>query len=110
MAEDQNRTFQDKFMLRFPDGMRDRLKAEAAKNNRSMNAEIISRLEETLRIDSDAPVKSAQTGGDPTETSIDAAYRLVDELLALRSRLDALLDDPAMKGRFASGGDPNRDG
>lgn len=38
----------DKFMLRFPDGMRDRLKEEAAKNGRSMNAEIVSRLEESL--------------------------------------------------------------
>lgn len=35
----------DRFMLRLPDGMRDRLKDEAAKNNRSMNAEIIARLE-----------------------------------------------------------------
>ncbi|NVM41942.1 Arc family DNA-binding protein [Ochrobactrum intermedium] len=35
----------DKFMLRFPDGMRDRLKQAAAENNRSMNAEIIARLE-----------------------------------------------------------------
>lgn len=35
----------DKFMVRFPDGMRDRI-AEAAKNNgRSMNAEIVHRLE-----------------------------------------------------------------
>lgn len=32
-------------MLRLPDGMRDRLKAAAADNNRSMNAEIIARLE-----------------------------------------------------------------
>jgi len=36
---------QDKVMLRLPDGMRDRLKAFAAGNNRSMNAEIVARLE-----------------------------------------------------------------
>lgn len=35
-------------MLRFPDGMRDRLKDEAAKHKRSLNAEIIARLEATL--------------------------------------------------------------
>lgn len=35
----------DQYMLRFPDGMRERLKEEAAKNNRSLNAEIIARLE-----------------------------------------------------------------
>lgn len=36
---------QDKFVLRLPDGMRDRIKAAAAENNRSMNAEIVSALE-----------------------------------------------------------------
>lgn len=38
---------QDQFMLRLPKGMRDRIKAEAEKNNRSMNAEIIFRLEQS---------------------------------------------------------------
>lgn len=36
----------DKFMLRLPDGMRERIKAEAEANNRSMNAEIVATLEE----------------------------------------------------------------
>ena len=35
----------DKFMLRLPDGMRDRIKAAAEANNRSMNAEIVETLE-----------------------------------------------------------------
>lgn len=39
---------QDKFMLRFPDGMRDRIREEAEANGRSMNAEIILRLEASL--------------------------------------------------------------
>lgn len=34
----------DKFMLRLPDGMRDRIAASAKENNRSMNAEIVARL------------------------------------------------------------------
>lgn len=38
----------DKYIVRFPEGMRDRI-AEAAKaNNRSMNAEIVARLESTF--------------------------------------------------------------
>ncbi|MBN8978037.1 MAG: Arc family DNA-binding protein [Rhizobiales bacterium] len=37
---------QDRFIVRLPDGMRDDLKVEAAKNGRSMNAEIVSRLVE----------------------------------------------------------------
>lgn len=34
----------DKYMLRLPDGMRMRLKSEAQRNNRSLNAEIVYRL------------------------------------------------------------------
>jgi hypothetical protein len=37
---------QDKFMLRLPEGMRDRIKAVADANNRSMNSEIVATLEE----------------------------------------------------------------
>lgn len=37
---------QDKFVLRLPDGMRDRIKLAAEVNNRSMNAEIVATLEE----------------------------------------------------------------
>jgi hypothetical protein len=44
MAEEQNRSFQDKFMLRLPDGMRDRIKAAAEANQRSMNSEIVTTL------------------------------------------------------------------
>lgn len=46
MTEEQNRTLQDKFMLRLPDGMRDRIKQAAERNNRSMNAEIVATLED----------------------------------------------------------------
>jgi hypothetical protein len=37
---------QDKFIVRLPDGMRDRIKAAAERNGRSMNSEIVSTLEE----------------------------------------------------------------
>lgn len=42
---EETRTFSDKFMLRLPDGMRDRIKRAAEKNGRSMNAEIVQALE-----------------------------------------------------------------
>jgi len=35
---------QDKFIVRLPDGMRERIKTAAEKNNRSMNAEIVAAL------------------------------------------------------------------
>jgi hypothetical protein len=36
----------DQFVVRFPDGMRERIRAAAEANNRSMNAEIVATLEE----------------------------------------------------------------
>lgn len=44
----EKRTKSDGFMLRFPDGMRDRIKAAADTAERSMNAEIVARLEESF--------------------------------------------------------------
>lgn len=48
MADDQDDRFpserMDRFIVRMPDGMRDRIKAEAEANNRSMNAEIVATL------------------------------------------------------------------
>ena len=38
----------DKFQLRFPEGMRDQVKAAADQSGRSMNAEIIERLKESF--------------------------------------------------------------
>lgn len=46
----------DQFVVRLPDGMRDRIAQEAKSNNRSMNAEIVARLEESL----DAPDREAE--------------------------------------------------
>ncbi|MCF7647312.1 Arc family DNA-binding protein [Bacillus subtilis] len=38
----------ERFQIRMPDGLRDRIREAAEKNNRSMNAEIIHRLEDGL--------------------------------------------------------------
>ncbi|MCD1266075.1 hypothetical protein B5M44_19190 [Shinella sumterensis] len=35
----------ERFQIRLPDGLRDRIRASAATNNRSMNAEIVNALE-----------------------------------------------------------------
>src|SRR5690606_26183582 len=47
----------DQFPLRLPDGMRDAIKKEAEANGRSMNAEIVARL--------DASLARSITGGKP---------------------------------------------
>lgn len=39
---------QERFIVRFPDGMRDRISELAKTNNRSMNAEIVARLEKSF--------------------------------------------------------------
>ncbi len=49
-GEMQNRQLDDKFMMRMPDGWRDAIKVEAARNRRSMNAEILSAIEVAMRI------------------------------------------------------------
>lgn len=80
---------EDKYVVRFPDGMRDRIKAAAEANNRSMNAEIVNRLEASL----DAELPKAQH----VNFSSPAAYdRQVDDLLSpfsleYRLKVEAML-------------------
>jgi plasmid stability protein len=37
---------QDRYIVRMPEGMRDYIREEAARNHRSMNAEIVHRLKQ----------------------------------------------------------------
>lgn len=60
----------EKFMLRFPDGMRDRVREEAEINSRSMNAEIIHRIQRTLDMDDYVPKVNAHE--DKTELVINS--------------------------------------
>ena len=46
MAQDTPSRKLDQYIVRFPDGMRGQLKKAAKENNRSLNAEIIARLED----------------------------------------------------------------
>lgn len=83
----------DKVIVRLPDGMRDRLKDAAKANNRSMNAEIVARLEnsgaETMR---DRFAMATLTGlcvylrqYEP-ELIAGWAYQLADAMLAQREK------------------------
>jgi hypothetical protein len=87
----------DKFMLRLPDGMRERL-AEAAKaNNRSMNAEIIFRLDASFSSELNVALKL------PTEEEIAAIaqrYRaFAREVLGLPDDETPAAPKPARKPR-----------
>ena len=46
--DSENAKAQDKYVLRFPTGMRDTIKAAAKANKRSLNAELVARLQATL--------------------------------------------------------------
>ncbi|MCF3642911.1 Arc family DNA-binding protein [Rhizobium sp. TRM95111] len=74
MTEETNRAWKDQYMLRFPDGMRDRLKATAEQNGRSMNAEIITRLEASLA--------GADGEGDAIDQVFTSTMRKLAENLA----------------------------
>ena len=68
----------DKFMLRLPDGMRDELKAESERNGRSMNSEIVARLEQTLLL-------------PPIEISDDLAERIRNSPAEFRTNRSRML-------------------
>lgn len=51
----------DKFIVRLPEGMRDALKARAASNNRSMNAEIVAILGAAIGDESSLGAASVET-------------------------------------------------
>ena len=53
MTNDRRPQDQDKFVLRLPDGMRERIKERADRNGRSMNAEIVALLEREYPAPSD---------------------------------------------------------
>lgn len=52
--------------------MRDRLKQAADANNRSVNAEVVHRLNETLEMDDYQPIKNAHP--DTDHEALSAAY------------------------------------
>lgn len=61
------RQLEEKFVVRLPDGMRDRIALQARDNARSMNSEIVHRLERTARL----------------EAELERALKTIDLLLAV---------------------------
>ena len=64
---------QDKFVIRLPDGLRPEIAAVASRNQRSMNGEIINRLERSLAL----------------ELVLDQKNRVIAQLLDRISELEA---------------------
>lgn len=76
---------QDKFMLRLPEGMRENIKLAAELNNRSMNSEIVSRLEASFmsRADSHDLLKEVQDMKNGMSKEELAALDFAAEMLTL---------------------------
>lgn len=96
----------DKFVVRLPEGMRQRI-AKVAKNyHRSMNSEIVSRLESSLR--SEACIQSEFSGDNQDETAATETinleltqqeFALIEKIRQLTpERRNSLLDILAISG------------
>ena len=66
MSDQPKRQLEEKFVVRLPDGMRERIALQARENTRSMNSEIVHRLETTAEL----------------EAALDRALKIIDQLLA----------------------------
>lgn len=86
MSEKVTSRESDKFMLRLPDGMRDSLKAEAETNKRSMNAEIVARLEESLSRNEDEARQRA------SETADQIVQMLIERMAAMRLDMERRIE------------------
>ena len=83
----------DKIMLRVPDGMRERIKEAAEKNNRTMNAEIVARLQASFDKGKDKPISNYATvdhGDDPPPLDIYAQLAIHAERRALSAESDRI--------------------
>lgn len=85
----------DQFALRFPDGMRDRIKDAAASSNRSMNAEIIDRLEKSF-VELEDSIRNVDKNISESEKVLAAIQRTADVSDRVLAQLAANLptDDP----------------
>jgi len=87
----------DKFMLRLPAGMRDRIKSKADENGRSMNSEIISTLAKEypqLALDTEALAKTMSTFHQlSAEQREEAVGALNQRFKEDRSILSAMIAD-----------------
>lgn len=75
----------EQFVVRFPDGMRDRIAAEAKQNNRSMNAEIVARLSDSFEVAERTAEQAFQEGFESASLRIEVE-RLREQLHAERMR------------------------
>ena len=74
----------DKFVVRLPDGMRERINVVSRTNHRSMNSEIIKRLERTLNEDATGIL------------NVEHVEQLSKRCKELEARLEELQNEPSV--------------
>lgn len=71
----------EQFVVRFPDGMRDKIAESAKANNRSMNAEIVARLERSFSYDQQEQDHHVALGAERLKSAERLEILRVDRLL-----------------------------
>ncbi|MGL5450968.1 MAG: Arc family DNA-binding protein [Aeromonas sp.] len=69
----------DKFVLRLPDGMREKIAEQAKANGRSMNAEIVYHLQKAMDgMMGEPPIQDTMINVDPDMTNTVDMYAAID--------------------------------
>lgn len=102
MSETKPGRGSDQFPLRLPDGMRDRIKAAASDNGRSMNSEIVAALEE--KYPERDPLQEvsgmfdlvAALAQQDTKITEDERSLCLKEIQELKKRAHEFVDNPTL--------------
>ncbi|MBO1007091.1 Arc family DNA-binding protein [Acidovorax sp. SD340] len=106
MAEDRTPQDADKYIVRFPEGMRERLKNLAKANNRTLNAEIIARLQASFTEPAqgvDRDVAIASSTAEAMLKALDRANEHGKLLLKKVEAIEARLIQPEGTSLFKAG-------
>lgn len=70
MTQLEHRIYNDKFMLRLPDGMREQIKDAASANNRSMNSEVVHALSLYLATKTEGAAQEEAAASSAVESAV----------------------------------------
>lgn len=88
----------EKYVLRLPAGMRERIKAAATRNNRTMNAEIVAVLEEKFPVPTISQYLADKLGSD---TILELINTEKADLPAAILKMNKRMESEDMSFRFA---------
>lgn len=88
--QDSDSRHADKYIVRFPDGMRERLKREAHANNRTLNAEIIARLQASFTEPAHGVDRDAAIASSTAEAMLKALDRANEHGKLLLKKVEAI--------------------